>query len=321
MTGAASISGRVIAVLAGVVLLLGAGCTRRTSSNVLAVVGDKEITEEDFTRHLEAERARSPVAVDPEVLLQELVEREVLAQKAMQAGLMDDPEVRELMRDVLIAKYKERHLSQELEAVTVSDEEVRAAYDREQDGLTRPEQVRLAILFAAMPPGEKQSGSEEARLRLEAAVQLARQQDLRSDKGDVQGFGPLAVNHSEDQESRYRGGEIGWVERRRFPGRFDAAVIEAGFALTEPGQVSGLISTSGGCYVVKLLERKQATIPPYEQAEPALRSRLLTEKRAQLHTQLQDKLRQNLRIEMHPERLATLAVASPAKPTTHPPLP
>lgn len=311
----------VAAVLAAAALLASAGCSRRDAGQVLAVVGDKEITAEEFARHLEAARARSPAPVKAEELLRELVEREVLAQSAVKAGLMDDPEVREQMRDVLIATLKERRLAPQLEAVTVSEEEVAAAYEREKPSLTRPDQARLAILYASSAPGEKQGGEDEVRLRLEAAAQLARQQDLRSEKGEIKGFGALSVQHSEDQESRYRGGEIGWVERGRFPGRLDAAVIEAGFALETPGQISDVIATPKGCYVVKLLERRAASALPLEQAAPALRSRLLTEKQDQIQAAFQDQLRGGLRVEMHPERLAAIASATPAKPSSPPSLP
>ena len=40
----------------------------------------------------------------------------------------------------------------------------------------------------------------------------------------LKGFGALAVNFSEDQETRYQGGDLGWIERGRFPQRFEKAV-------------------------------------------------------------------------------------------------
>ncbi len=312
-----------VAVAAGTAsaLLAITGCSRQDDGEVLAVVGDKTITMEEFVRHLDVSRARSSVPVDAEELLRELVEREVLAQNAVNAGLMDDPEVREQMRDVLIAKFKERQLTPQLEEVEVSEEEVEAAYEKEQTGLTRPEQVRLAILYASSAPGEKRDGDDEARLRLEAAAELARQQDLQSEKGEVKGFGPLAVNHSEDQESRYRGGEIGWVERGRFPGRLDKAAIETGFSLKTPGQISAVVTASNGCYVVKLLERRESSLLPLEQAAPALRSRLLAEKQEQAMTVFQDKLRHGLRVEMHPEKLAAVSSRAPKTPSPPPSLP
>ncbi len=307
--------------LAGAALLLSAGCSRETPTGVLALVGDKAITIDEFTRQLEARRGRSPVPVDAEELLNELVEREVLAQNAVKAGLMDDPEVRERMRDVLIAQFKERQLTPLLETASVSDEEVAAAYQREKAQLTKPEQVRLAILHAQAEPGEKNDADNATRLRLEAAAQLARQQDTRTDKGAPASFGPLAAQHSDDQESRYRGGDIGWVERERFPGRLDPAVIEAGFALQQPGQISEVIAGAKGYYVVKLLERLPAAVLPLEQAAPALRSRLLADKQGGLTAGFHDQLRQGLRVEVHTDRLAQIAAAKSGQVSSHPSLP
>ncbi len=303
---------------AGALLALPAGCSRQQtpSTQVLARVGDMEITVEEFNRHLQERRDRSPVPVDPVALLQELVDREVLAQNARKSGLQDDPEVREKLRDVLIVQLKERQLTPQLEAATISDDEIKAAYEREKEQFTTPERVRLALLFLSKPPGEDDEEERNIRRRLEAAIDKARQTG-----GSGESFGPIAAQDSEDQESRYRGGEIGWVERGRQPLRIDPAAIEAGFALQSPGLISDVIAAPNGFYVVKLLERQAAAPTPLAQVEPRLRSRLLSEKQEQILAGFQSQLRQGLSVEVHTDRLKDIDTAASEKPSLPPSLP
>lgn len=295
----------VAAVAAAISLL--ASCLRMDTSEILAVVGDREITKQELTQELELARRQGQVEVDPETLLSEMVEREVLTQNAVLSGYMEDPVVREQISNVLIARLKELQLASELEKVEVSDAELLEAYEKEKLTLIRPEQVRLAILYSAFTPEDKRGGGEELRLRMQSAAELARQQDNRNDKGEVTGFGALAIQYSEDQESRYRGGEIGWVERARFPGRIEGEVVEAGMALKEPGMLSDVIMTAKGCYVVKLLERREATALPYEQVAPALEAKLLAYKKQQVEARFQTSLREKVRVESYPEKLAGMA--------------
>jgi peptidyl-prolyl cis-trans isomerase C len=297
----------------GAALALLAGCSPEPSEQVLARVGDTEITAQDFTRHLQERQRHSPVPVDTKVLLQELVDREVMVQNAVKDGLRDDPEIQEMIRDVLISQLKERQLAPLLAAAAVSEEEVKARYELDKQKLTVPERVKLAMLFINVLPDAKEEAKLEARRRLESAIKLMGQ--TADDLG--QGFGPIAAKYSEDQESRYHGGVIGWVEHDRYPPRLSRAVVDAGFALTSPGQVSDVIAGENGFYLVKLLERQSSTTTPLPKVEPTLRSRLLQEKHDQILAEFQSSLRTELPVEVHPELLESLPSTAPSE--TSPP--
>jgi hypothetical protein len=285
---------------------------------VLARVGEAEITAKDFEWHLKSRRERSQPPVDPKVLLEELVQREILVQHALKAGLQDDPEIREKVRDVWIAHFKERELTTKLNEVKISEDELKTAYEKEKDSLIKPERVRIAMLFVSSPSDAAPEAGDEIRRRLEAAAQSS-VQDADSSR---QGFGAFAVNLSEDQESRYRGGEIGWVERDRYPQRLDPVVIETGFALKEPGSTSAVVKGRQGFYVVKLLERQAAAVPPLDQVEPALRRRLTESRQDRLQSEFESSLRSGLTVEVHPERLSSLPKTSaPEAPPSLPSLP
>ena len=44
------------------------------------------------------------------------------------------------------------------------------------------------------------------------------------------GFGPLAIAYSEDQATRYKGGDVGWVEAARGPAWLSPTVRQAALA-------------------------------------------------------------------------------------------
>jgi len=285
------------------------GCSRQDSAPVLARVGDTEITTEDFLRYVKEHAGNSLVKMDSKALLQELVDREVMVQNAFKSGLAEDTKVKELIRDVLIAELKKRQLDQQMEAAKISVDELKAAYESEKEKLMKPERLRLAMLFLQKPAQDDKAGAKEVQRRLETAVGLARQK-AAEEEGAIQGFGPLSVAYSEDQESRYRGGDIGWVESDRHAPRLDHAAVEAGFALKSPGDISDVVKGRSGFYVVKLLERQVAAPTSLEQAEPSLRRKLLDQKQQQILTSFQSDLRKGLHIEVHADRLKDLQAAA-----------
>lgn len=301
-------------ILCGVCVLLAIpGCRKPDAGDVLARVGDREIRIEEFSRLVEARQRTSPVPVDAKLLLEELVVRETCVQAARKAGFENDREVQEQIRDILVAKVRERVLAPQLEAATVSDAEVQRAYAARRAEFTTPERAHLAVLYLQAPPGD----AAPVRQRLENAQSQIRQASYRADRN----FGALAVDYSEDQETRYRGGDLGWVERHRHPQRIEPVVIEAGFALPQPGAISDVIRGERGFYLVKLVERQPPSVAPLEKVEPAIRAGLLRDKRAQIEAGFAAKIREAVPVEVHPERLPASAAATAPAPNLPPKLP
>jgi peptidyl-prolyl cis-trans isomerase C len=301
----------------GLVGLLAAGafsgCQKALPPDVLARIGQHDIRLEEFSRELDLRQRGSPAPVDPRALLEELVQRESLAQEARKSGLEKDREVQAQVRDILIAKLKERSLSPLLEQAGVSDAEVSQRYEDSRAEYVIPEKVHLAVLFLPASAG----APDVLRQRLEDATARVRQVSLSGERS----FGALAVNYSEDQATRYRGGDLGWVERKRYPSRIDPAVIEAGFALKQPGDISEIVQTARGLYLVKLVDRQAASASPLETVAPAIRAALLREKRGQIEQQFASRIRAGVPAEIHPERLPSPASAPTSFSTLPPKLP
>jgi foldase protein PrsA len=80
--------------------------------------------------------------------------------------------------------------------------------------------------------------------------------DAEARRGDD--FATLAKSFSKDETTASNGGDMGWIESGTMEPDLQAAV----FAL-QPGQVSGVIKASDGFHVVKVLERKEASVPAF----------------------------------------------------------
>ena len=133
--------------------LLFAGCEKPAPAaapatrSVVAHVGQRAILAEDLV--MEAQHranARRPVPAKEE-LLQEMVERESLVQRARAAGLDRDPAVQREMESILIGRLLARELEPRRSALGVSEEEVKAEYEANRSKLARPGQIRMAMLF------------------------------------------------------------------------------------------------------------------------------------------------------------------------------
>lgn len=191
------------------------------------------------------------------------------------------------------------------ETVKLSGAEVRAAWEAEADkaALTfvrfplaaaqaeapKPSDAE-AKAFAEKEPARIQKSYEENRARYDqqkkvrvrhvlarGADDAARKkiEEARARVGKGEDFAKVAAALSEDENTKARGGEIGWVTE----GLFDEAFAKAALAL-EAGQVSEPVKSASGWHLVKAEEVVPAKQIPLEAARLDIARELLQEDRA-----------------------------------------
>ena len=273
---------------AGLLLLAGCGGDRTADpgsspkSEILAQVGDRTLSSEGFLEEVARWRAARRPVTDSDAVVREWVERESLLRRAHAAGFEDDPAIRREVEALLVSRLLERELAPRLESVEVSESEVRADYERDLGRFTQPARVRLAILFQNVGQRSGETPRAEAQARLEEARSRILADPAPGGRGPAaSGFGAVAAEVSDDQASRYRGGDLGWLEPGRFDYRWPRAVLETGYALS-PGQVSEVVDTDAGLYVVMKTDERPAVVQPFEQVEAVLRQTVLARQRQEL---------------------------------------
>ncbi len=108
----------------------------------------------------------------------------------------------------------------------------------------------------------------------------------------------LAREHSLSPDAR-QGGDLGFFPRGVMPPPFD----EVCFSL-KPGQLSGVVRSSYGFHLFKLLEKRPARRRPLEEVAPSIAARLLAERRAAAEAQLVAGLRAKAAIAIDEAQLA-----------------
>jgi parvulin-like peptidyl-prolyl isomerase len=134
-------------------------------------------------------------------------------------------------------------------------------------------------LVQRVDPKASEAKRAEARARIEEARRLALARPAAVERASgVPGFGALAVDYSDDQTSRYRGGDIGWLDTGGMVARWPKQVLEAAYAL-EQGKTSEVIQTDDGFYLAMKTDSRPGSVVPFVQVEASLRQSLLVRKR------------------------------------------
>ena len=155
----------------------------------------------------------------------------------------------------------------EVEALLAGQpERVRAAYDERSEEYDRPEQVRARHILVKLPEEADAETEAAARARMDAIVK-------RIHEGAD--FVDVALESSEDPGSKDDGGDLGFFPRGRMVKPFE----EAAFSL-EPGAISEVIRTSHGLHLIRVEEKRAATVVPFEEARKEIARDLIRSDRS-----------------------------------------
>lgn len=240
------------------------GCGRQSGVGAgpegVAIVGGRAVPAWKLEQQLRRTGPRG-VALDPQRAVAELIEREQLVARALRLELDRDPSVQRAWETALIAKLKERELEPALRAAGGEGPPGSPKAERRTSGAT--EQVRLAMLRLEAGP---KAGADKMR-RLEKRLEEAKSRAATLPPGTA-GFGPLTLEYSDDDATRARGGDLGWLEADGSKYHLDPQVLAAGFALQRPGEVSPIVHGESGLYLMRLMDRRRIETEP--EADEAL---------------------------------------------------
>ena len=310
--------GRQAFVLVPLIGLLLSGCSRPQppDPDLVATAGSREVRTAEFQAWMQR-RATGNNPQEKAALLDELLDHLALVERARAAGLDRDPELLRNWDNLLVAKLREVQLEPQLTNTLPTEAQIRSHYETNRAAFTEPAMRRGAILVAEFSKKMPSEGRAKCRQRLEEARTKALVQS--TNEPSARGFGRLAVEYSEDQVTRYRGGDFGWIRADRADSRFDRPVIDALFALAQPGAVSELIETEHGCYLVKLLESRPERVKPFETVEATLRHQLLLQNRQRLESEWKKAARAAVPTQIHTNVLALIPVLTATPPSANPP--
>ena len=119
------------------------------------------------------------------------------------------------------------------------------------------------------------------------------------------------MRYSVDFESRYRGGDVGWLERASSDPRWGNAVTRAVFNLAEPGDLTEVIASESGFAIAKLLRRSERRTAELGEVESRIRAELETHKRERVLAALRGELAGAAQVERDESYLEEIPLFAP----------
>ncbi|MFH1672716.1 MAG: peptidylprolyl isomerase [Pseudomonadota bacterium] len=182
-------------------------------------------------------------------------------------------------RNLAIKEFIEKQFVQK---ITIPDKESKAYYESNPDLFKQPEQVQAGHILIKIDPQADESQKAEAHKKIE-------QIQKRLQKGED--FAALAKEFSQCP-SNAKGGDLGYFGRGQMVPPFE----QAAFSL-KPGTVSDIVETQFGYHLIKVTDKKTATIIPYKDVKEKLEQHLKQERIQKEVTLYVEKLKEKAKVE------------------------
>jgi peptidyl-prolyl cis-trans isomerase C len=197
-------------------------------------------------------------------IIDQLIMQMLVAEEAVKKGLDKSPEVAEQMDVLKQSVLANAYVQDYMKSHKVSDDELKAEYDKIKAGITGSEYKARHILVAT----EAEANDIIAKL-----------------KKDPGSFEKLAMEKSLDTGSKARGGDLGWFDLSRMVPEFGAAV-----AKLEKGKFSETpVKTQYGYHVILLEDSKPIQAPSFDEVKPSLAQQLQQQKLQKLLDEIKAK--------------------------------
>lgn len=253
------------------------------TATLVAEVGDHKITLSDFQRQLNFRAGEYKSKIDPKLLLEEIIQERAMLNYAKQQHLMDLPDYQKSINGILIGKLKSLELQSKLDDITIPTELIEQYYQQNKAKFMTQGRSKYAILFLSHNKSSSQSSIDANEQKLQEARIIALKQPSK------QNFGKLAITYSEHQTTRYRGGELGWIlqeQKSTYPAEFLAATKQ----LTQRGQISPIVQTSKGLYLIKLLNRLPVKTKPLRKVKSKIYYQLMVAEQSKITAEFEQKI-------------------------------
>jgi len=237
---------------------------------VLATVGSAEIKHKDVTAIIGRLDPQRAAMYDNEMgrraILEELVNMELFSLLGAELAVEKDPKFIETMNEVRKDVTRQFAVEAIMKDVAVSDEEIAEFYEKHKENFKIPETVRASHILVA----------DEDEMK-----------KVRADLDAGMSFEDAARKHS-SCPSKEQGGDLGFFSKEQMVPEFGNAAfaMKVGDVSAEP------VKTQFGLHLIKLVDKKEASVRPLEEVRAQLTESLLNEKKAGVYNDQLSKLRE-----------------------------
>lgn len=209
---------------------------------VLAVVNGRPIPQLSVD-NVAQQITDSGQPADPEQILQELINLEVLTQAAEAMELDKDEDIAATLQLQYTQTMANAYLARKSAELDFTEEELRAEYDEQSAAVDTAEFRASHILLESIEDAEK----------------------VLKELEDGKAFDDLASQYSVDPTGE-NGGDLGWFQSATMVPEFSAAV-----ATMQVGDTSETpVESEYGFHIIKLVDKRNSALPDFESVKPGL---------------------------------------------------
>ena len=202
---------------------------------------------------------QQPSAAIENTVKQRLISIELLSQAAVSEGINKTPENEIRLREIQKNLLAELFIANYFEKNPITDETVRAEYDRQIQNLGNGKTLEQYKLSVIALPTETEAVTTIAKIKSGAVfAQVAKQQ---------------SIDPSKDQ-----GGQTAWV----LPSEVNPAIALVMANLPKGTLSSSPIQTPSGWYIIRVDETRLFKAPSFDEAKNAIRGSLIQQKQTEL---------------------------------------
>ena len=226
------------------------------NEKILASVGGVNITEADIDAFIEGlskeQKAYASIPQFRQQCLEQLISLQLYALMAEEEKLDETEEFEKMMAGARKEILANLAMKKSFENLAVTEEECKEFYAQNPQHFNQGESVKAKHILV-----------EEEAKALELLEKITSGEMSFED----------AAKECSTCPSGQQGGDLGAFTRGQMVPEFDTAAFAA-----EIDHIVGPVQTQFGYHLIKVYEKTEATVTPYEQVEEAIRSNLMVQK-------------------------------------------
>lgn len=248
--------------------------------SVIARVGEKEIKLKDVKEVMSRLDPQRAALYDNEIgrkaIAEELVNMELLLLLGSELEVEKTPEFAAMMDDLRKDVIRRLAIDAVMKDVKVAPEEAAEYYEKNKDRFAVPETVRASHILV--------DGEEE----------MAK---VKADLGAGMSFEDAAKKYS-TCPSKEQGGDLGFFSKAEMVKEF----AEAAFAMKVGDVTAEPVKTEYGLHLIKLTDRKEASVKPLDEVKDEIAGGLENEKKAGVYRSELARLKEKYGVEITGEK-------------------
>jgi peptidyl-prolyl cis-trans isomerase C len=199
--------------------------------------------------------------------LDQLVRGKLLALEAKASGIDQEKIFSLRLQDTVNRTLANEYIQKNVyPVINVTEKDIEAWYNAHKDDFKNPAMVKAQHILVRVPP-------ETTKIE-DLNGYLMKAQHIKSELTGGASFESLAAKYSDDMMSKMKGGELGYITRKKMLPEF----AEAAFAVKK-NEISNPVRTASGYHIIRITDRIEESYKTLKGAESEIRTLLLEKKR------------------------------------------